>query len=65
MPRYDFKCEVCGKVEEHSLPLYLGPEEIKTLWPRHCNELMDKQWARPSFTIKGFSAQNGYSNGTE
>ena len=57
MPLFDFKCEVCGKVEEHKVDYNTPPTE----WPRHCKELMDKQWPKTNFAVKGFSAKNGYS----
>jgi putative FmdB family regulatory protein len=58
MPNYEFKCEKCGKVEEHYLPLGYTTDQH----PKHCGEHMDKVWPRPAFKIAGFSEKNGYSN---
>lgn len=57
MPRYDFKCNECGKVVEYSVPL--GWETVRCL----CGGTLEKQPAAPNFTITGYSAKNGYSNG--
>lgn len=62
MPRFDFKCEKCGVVEEHTLPLDHQPTD----WPTHCGQVMDKQWGNPKFVVKGkFTAANGYSDATD
>ncbi len=57
MPRYDFKCNECGKVVEMTVPL--GWETVRCL----CGGVLHKQPAAPNFTITGYSAKNGYSNG--
>lgn len=61
MPRHDYKCPTCGMVKEvatHGLPEYLFFVQ--------CGECpgqpdMVRLPAAPSFTIRGFSAKNGYS----
>ena len=54
MPRFDFRCRECKNVFEektvHSL----------SMCPK-CGALADKQPAAPAFSIKGYSAKNGYS----
>lgn len=63
-PLFDFKCETCGTVRKDVLQVHhSGHQEIMEEWPRCCGELMDKQWPRTSFKVKGFNAQNGYSDG--
>lgn len=67
MPRWDFECPNCGRVEEHTYRTY---EESETDPPFCKNKSCD--WStRPtmmrrlpssgSFSVKGFNASNGYS----
>lgn len=59
MPRFDFKCPACGTV---SANVYRSTADARV--PPicvNCDAVMEKLPSAPSFTIKGFSAKNGYS----
>lgn len=58
MPRHDYKCPNCGLTVEFNLPLGV----TLTADCPTCKVEMVKQWAAPSFTIKGFNAKNGYAS---
>lgn len=68
MPRYAYKCNVCGYTTTEqfshaerpdSLPCPLPADErtSKDFW---CGGLMDLQPSAPNFAVKGFNAKNRY-----
>lgn len=59
MPRWDFHCRKCDTTEERSYPSFKDAE-----WATcpNCGEPVVRLPATGAFTIKGFRAQNGYSN---
>lgn len=62
MPRFDFQCPECGRIRELSIPSGL-PDYLLQVHCGTCPGKPDliKLPAAPNFTIKGYSAQNGYS----
>ncbi len=57
MPRFDYKCPN-GHVREDYESL---AQDHKVFVCLICREPMTRQFPAPNFTIKGFSAKNGYS----
>lgn len=57
MPRYDFKCPNGHVREEYMLTAQDMPVFVCLL----CREPMVKQPCAPNFSIKGYSAKNGYT----
>ena len=62
MPRWDFECKDCGNLVEVSFP-DLERADTTPVYCRHCHSgtPMMRLPAAPSFTIRGFSAKNGYA----
>ena len=70
MPIYDFKCVRCGATKEVSFPSFEASEHT-SVW---CDEneecvpavhnavcMMVRQVSASAFSVKGFSAANGYA----
>lgn len=49
MPRYDFKCDSCDKVEERIKSFYDDSSEIC----KDCNSKMTRQLSMPAIQFKG------------
>lgn len=67
MPRHDYKCPECGRVAEFDKPEYaycycicIGVPGVDLAM---CQK-MERLPAAPNFTVKGYSAKNGYSTKT-
>lgn len=71
MPRWDFKCPECGRVEEHFFESYhamLAAVHDEAEPVCHCQDYaqliqMERQPASGSFIVFGYNARNGYSGG--
>lgn len=61
MPRWDYKCPICGVVKEVT-PLTRDSIVLCTE-EGHAPAEMDRLFPRTSFVVKGFSAANGYAGG--
>lgn len=64
MPRYDFACvngHVRPDVWMSSYRDALGCTTLDITPCEHCGEPLMKQPCAPNFSVKGFSAKNGYS----
>ena len=70
MPTFVYKCDTCGRVEdrwfasldERTKYEEYGAKPCKPNPTRRCQGKLHRQASAPSFSIKGFSAENGYSN---
>jgi predicted nucleic acid-binding Zn ribbon protein len=61
MPKWDYICEHCGKVEELTFSSLAAAPRIVVC---DCGDwIMHRQTPAPAVRIKGFSAKNGYSKG--
>lgn len=62
MPRHDYRCPVCQRVQEVYDPMGL-PDYLIDLRCGTCpgSPSLEKLPSAPNFTIKGYSAKNGYS----
>ena len=59
MPAYNYKCPICGKVEEYQLPMIHEP-------PIHCNAKMDRVFSEMNFILKGEGwSKQGYEKPNE
>jgi hypothetical protein len=72
MPRFDFKCPLCGNVRHDVWVSLLNLERKdfgKDISPclrmigdgLVCGGILEKQPCAPNFSVKGFNAKNGYS----
>lgn len=59
MPRFDYECPQCGEITEVTIPL---GDTSHVVWCMECERIMTKLPPNTSFTVRGFSAKNGYSN---
>jgi len=60
MAIYEFRCEDCMKLVKKSLPI---SSNQKTVRCEYCSGDAKRQISVSNFSIKGFSAKNGYSKG--
>lgn len=58
MPRWDYRCEVCGETAEYTYP---NVDVADRQPPKHCGKPMVRQPAAPNFSVQGFNAKNGYT----
>ena len=71
MPRWDFKCDRCGRVEEMSFVDYYDRSAQVHEVGVYCQAVlgdgmicggeMRQQPSAPNFNVTGFNAKNGYS----
>lgn len=59
MPNFDFKCESCGHVFETMTESGRGYTNC-----HKCGLTAHKQPSAPSFRVKGYNAENGYTTKT-
>lgn len=61
MPRFDFKCQRCDRIDE-DVWVSVSPHA-----PNHhrkcpmCGDDMERLPAAPAFVVRGFNAANGYT----
>lgn len=58
MPRWDFYCEKCHATIELA---FKSVEDASDARCAECSSKLTRQAASGSFTIRGYSAQNGYT----
>jgi len=65
MPRFDYRCLACGRLEEDVVAPPKNPtcSQLLATWCPNCGIPMEKLPAAPNFAVAGFSAKNGYSKG--
>ena len=62
MPLFDYKCPWCDHIDRD----VLEPAETLWRWCKSCHEeYMERMPSAPAFSIKGYSAANGYSKGAK
>jgi len=59
MPRWDYFCTTCGRLEEREFARLMDAPDIVTC--HRCDGSCVRQPAASNFTVKGFNAANGYS----
>ena len=65
MPMYDFKCRACGFEAKDVLLTKRSQHPPYSPKCPQCHKIgsLDRQPAAANFSVRGFSAKNGYSNG--
>lgn len=69
MPQWDYKCDTCGRVEtrwfathQEMIDREQSTTPCKPNPTKKCAGKLVRQASAPAFSVKGYSAENGYSN---